>query len=288
MAIKILINGLLQYDSGKTWFIIGLSKALSRIGYKLGVYKPLSGHNGWIQFHTILESIKRKILICEDVLKYIHYIDREIDIKLTNPIDFLLVPIDIKRYKDDPFKYINLLDNQYLQTVLIRISDYRENFSNYYRVDENFERSVESLKPWIRKLYEIFDPVNVDIKQLINILTLRYVDEILKYNLKKLDERNDIVLIESYNNASVPYKDIIKDIDLMISVTYGYIIKPYFKKAREFLINKLDEYLTTDHLIKDSGVEDMLRINVDSDPIKLSNHILEEIKEFNRILGLKK
>lgn len=94
--VKILISGLLVYDSGKTWLAISLAKRLKGYGHRVGIYKPIAGHNAWTQYKTVVISKKLGILVGEDVFNYISILGmgKEI-IPFMNPIDILLAPPEV-------------------------------------------------------------------------------------------------------------------------------------------------------------------------------------------------
>jgi len=283
MAINVLVNGLLERDSGKTWFTIALYNALRSRGYKVGIYKPISGHDGWRQFNTILESIKRSLLVGEDVLNYLNYTDLKYNIILINPIDFLLIPSDYKSYKSTS-EYITSLEDQYKQTILVRISNYEEGFTNYYRIPENYNRVMYSLRMWIDKLYGIFNPIDIDIRQLFNILSTKYIDKILDRSLEILSDENDYVLIEAFNNISTPYKNILRNIDVILTVTPGYIIKPRFKKAMELLKKDLGRYMTTEYLLAEAGVDRLINVPPSKNITELSNYIKNNWSKYQSLI----
>ena len=284
MALKILVNGLLEEDSGKTWTIISLYNALEERGFKVGIYKPISGHNGWRQFDTIIESINRKLLICEDALKYLKHTDIKYPVELINPIDFLLIPTDLNAYGNIS-EYIASLENQYRQGVMLRISSFKEGFTNHYMIKENYNKVVPSLKPWLEKLVRLLDPIEIDIKQLFDILSTNYVDKILNNDLEELDKDNDIVLIESFNNISVPYRKIIKHIDRILTVTPGYIIKLNLDKAIELLNERFEEYLNSEKLLSDAGIESLIRIPPNTSIPSLSSYLSSNWNSYKEIIN---
>ena len=282
MKMKILVNGLLENNSGKTWTILALHNALRSKGFRVGLYKPISGHSGWRQFNTVLKSIEKRILVCEDVLKYLEYTKAEYPIELINPIDFLLIPTDFNIFRSIS-EYLMSLENQYRQGVLVRISGFK-GATNHYRVIDNCDRVATSLKPWLDKLIKIFNPIDIDLKQLFNILSTEYVDKILDNSLKMLDKENDMVLIESFNNASIPYKKIIHYIDKILTVTPGYIIEPIISKAKKLLNEKLEKYLTSETLLSETGIQGITLIPPYENINKLSQHILQNWSNYKKTI----
>lgn len=58
MLMRILVNGLLPQNSGKTTFALSVVKVLKEIGMDVGVSKLVSGINGWYQYECIEKSLK--------------------------------------------------------------------------------------------------------------------------------------------------------------------------------------------------------------------------------------
>ncbi len=220
----ILINGLLPYDSGKTYLTIALARVLMDKGCNVLVYKPVAGHSAWYQFNTVINSLKYGILVGEDVVKYRELLGLKVKFELINPIDFLLAPLN-PRLLTNINEYLTLLGDQFSQLVLMRLSNCRNDITQYYVVEDNIVKIVPELKPWIKKLVEKFNPKPVSIEFLLNIVKSTHTSEILDYTLRELKERADIVIVESFNNAAIPYFNILDDVDLVLTVTPGYLFK---------------------------------------------------------------
>lgn len=279
MAYKILVNGLLTYDSGKTWFVIGLAKALLNKGYEVCVYKPIAGHNGWLQFNTIRESLRKKILMGEDVINFFKYNVVKDNISLINPVDFLLVPPDINKFSDIN-QYLNTLEDQYKESLLIRISDYKVDSTRYFKIVDNIKYIMSSLRRWIDKLTDVFRPINISLREFLKIFLSRDIDRILNYNLDVMNKKYDYVIIESFNNVSIPYKDLINYVDKIISITHGYSILPDSIKALEELKNNFSRYLTTDQLINEIGYNSVRELPAAVNPRDLSKYIMKNLSIF--------
>lgn len=285
MAVNVLVNGLLEMDSGKTWVTIGFYNALRRLGYSVGVYKPISGHNGWRQFNTVLESIKSRTLLCEDVIKYFKYTDIKYSPHLINPVDFLLVPADINNF-EDIYEYMSSLEDQYRQAILVRVSNYLGNRVDYYLIRENYRGIMPQIKPWIDKLIESLNPDEVDKKQLFDIVASDYLDKVLNRSLEKLSEENDYVFIESFNNASTPYKKAVDDVDILLTVTPGYIIRPRTDEALTLLKNSLEKYMVSSDLLNRSGIELIAELPPAKDPSQLSQYLTGNWSKYKELISI--
>lgn len=281
MSNVILVNGLLTYDSGKTWFTIALAELLRRKGNTVAIYKPIAGHSAWYQFPTVIESLKHGILIGEDVLKYKKLLGLNIDLELVNPIDLLLAPPNPKAYKNI-IKYINALEDQFHQVILFRISDYRNKATSHYIIRDNIDKIVPGLSYWIDKLIDKLNPKEILLTDLMRIMFSKKSLEILNRNLNILLENHDIVIVESFNDAAVPYIDVLDDVDVVFTVTPGYVFlldREEFKSVvKEYYLKYGDMGLRMSNLLGRIRILFDTFISPSTSPVELSYYI-EKINE---------
>jgi len=278
----VLVNGLLTYDSGKTYVAIALAKALVERGFKVSAFKPLAGHSAWYQFNTVLCSLKYGVLVGEDVLKYKDLLGLGSDIELVNPVDFLLAPLDpncFEKVED----YLNALCNQFEQLIMARISDCRSGATMYYVVEDNASRAVPGLRPWVKRLVEKFKPKPVSAERFFaDILAQRDIIGSLDYAFNALKSRAEVLVVESFNDAAVPFMDFLSDIDVVLTVTPGYLFKldpEGFKKAVKSSYSKLGERgLTLDLIFNDIDVESRISLPVVSSVSELATFISRHLE----------
>ncbi len=247
----VLVNGLLPYDSGKTWFSIALARGLMFKGFKVSMYKPIAAHSAWYQFLTVINSLKHGILVGEDIIKYISILGLNFSLELINPVDFMTAPLNPKLFSTSK-KYLASLEEFFEQIVLARVSTINEN-TKHYLIAANAEKTVNSLKPWIKKLCNKLKPETLSINKLLKIVYSRNVLETLDYNLEKLSEKSDIIIVESFSNASIPYYRFLEKVNMVLTVTPGYVFSlnvKEFKKAVQKLYRTLGDIgLRTDLII---------------------------------------
>jgi len=243
-CITVLVNGLLTYDSGKTFVSTALAKSLIERGFKVSVFKPLAGHSAWYQFNTVLHSLKYGVLVGEDVLKYKELLGLSSDLELMNPVDLLMAPLDptcFKKARD----YLDALCNQLEQLIMARVSDCRNRATRYYVIEDNASRVVPGLRPWVERLIKRFKPEPVTAKCFfVDVLTSCDITESLDYAFDVLKSRADVLVVESFNDAAVPLMDFLNDIDVVLTVTPGYLFKlnsEDFKKVVKSFYTKLGE-----------------------------------------------
>jgi len=251
----VLVNGLLTYDSGKTYVATALAKALIERGLKVSVFKPLAGHSAWYQFNTLLHSLEHGVLVGEDVLKYKELLNLSLDFELVNPVDLLLAPLDPNYFKKVG-DYLEALCNQFEQLIMARISDCRNRTTRYYVIEGNASRVVPGLRPWVERLIGRFKPEPITAKRFFaDILNSRDAIESLDYAFNTLKLRADVLVVESFNDAAVPLMNLLNDVDVVLTVTPGYLFRldpEDFKKVVKSFYSKLGERGLTLSLIFDS------------------------------------
>jgi len=218
----ILVNGLIPFDSGKTWLTISLARALRSYGYSVNVYKPVSGHNAWYQFNSLLTSMELGYLVCEDVIKYINSLDVRVDPRLVNPIDILLAPPDFRLF-NNANTYIEYFEDLLKQVVLARITYCSTGDSRHYLITGNYGRVPPTLREWLSKLAKLVNAEEVGVDELLSIMKSDGISNELRKCLTKLREGSDVVIVESFNDAAVPYTSVLDEVNLVITVAPAYV-----------------------------------------------------------------
>ena len=250
----ILVTGLLPFDSGKTWLSVAITREAKRKGLKAKIFKPIAGHNAWGQFKTVIESIKRRYLICEDALIYQTYLG-ENDLTKINPVDLLLAPPSIEHCKSLN-NFMALLTDTLKQVVCARLT--RHNGKTiHYLVHDHIEVTAEPLKSWLKKLAIRLDPhpISTSINDVIALLEGNDVDQELYEHLKGYSEEHDIVIVESFNNAAIPFTSMLNfDIDeVLVALPLHVLVldsKIFMHNAKQRLMNMGFKGLETDKVIE--------------------------------------
>jgi len=223
----ILINGLLEFDSGKTTLGLSLIHELIGRGLKVAAYKPIAGHNGWFQMKSLLNSIKHGVLVGDDAYKYYILMRKELPLELINPIDMLLAPPDLKDHRNVTY-YMNAFTNITDIVVLMRISSCTKGLrSTYYLISENFRYCIDSLKTLIDELVrKVRLRYNVKLISRAGFTNLvsdsKLIDEATRGCFDKYINY-DLTVVESYNNVVTPMRlDTIKP-SIVLTVTPGKV-----------------------------------------------------------------
>ncbi|MEM1526968.1 MAG: hypothetical protein QW775_05665 [Ignisphaera sp.] len=216
---RILISGLLVYDSGKTWVGTTLVKKLIEYGAKVGVFKPIAGHNAWSQFAAIIESFSRGLLVGEDVVKYANVVE-DMDIAMSNPIDVLLAPPDPQEYiAANVYSYLADLEDQFKQMVLARVSRCSNRLTQHLVFPKNLAKIAHPLRGRIEDLATKLNATVYSVDEFVKLLRKPEIEEELIKCLEIVEKERDIVLIESFNNALTPFRKILSKVDVIIIVT---------------------------------------------------------------------
>ncbi len=222
MTKVILITGLLAFDSGKTWFTYNVANYALSKGLRVSVYKPVAGHDAWTQYHTIEVSRELKLLLGHDVSLYAELLRVEPSkLHLINPIDLLLSPLDVGLYLNSVESFYRDMEDQFSRVVLSRVSKCRERTSSHFLVKENIARVPRFLRDEISSLAEELSAEAIDLKTLLSLLTSRKASIELSYCLEELAEGSDLILVESFNNAVLPYMDLRNSVSKIVVVSTG-------------------------------------------------------------------
>ncbi|MFN3267853.1 MAG: hypothetical protein ACK416_01185, partial [Zestosphaera sp.] len=201
MRSLVVVSGLLPYDSGKTFFTLALADYLRRLGYSVGVVKPVAAHSFWEQYEYFLESRELGVLVGEDVVRYARagFI---YDIDLQNPVDVMTAPHDLMKHPSLD-SYLTSLSSLVDQAVLARVSS--EKRRNYYVITDNLSRLSSHLVNEIRGFVSSLGGAEeVDNLQLYNKLVSREIDSLITDSTNTVISRHDVTLCESFSNALLP------------------------------------------------------------------------------------
>lgn len=222
--MRILINGGLPYDSGKTRFGLSLISSLAEVGLRVFPLKPVAGHNAWYSYSAVLRSVELNVLVGNDALSY--YEATGVRPEEINPLAVLLVPVELEKLDYSITKY-NLLMERGVP-VMIRLS--RGSSSTYlYNAPEYV---LEALKETLEKLKETFRPLSVSADELRSVL-----DEsgyLVEEEVRRSISTYDNVILESYNNASAPCFSC-SQVDYVFTVFPGRVFLLKGEEFRRFL-----------------------------------------------------
>ncbi|WP_440059549.1 ATPase [Thermogladius sp. 4427co] len=207
--MRILVSGLLAYESGKTTLVKGLFEEFLERGLKPGYFKPVAGHNGWYQPDTIENTVTTRLLIGHDA-----YIVAEIaglldKLPFVNPVDILTLPIDPYAEGYSFRSYIDDMSSSIKTTVLARFTSLTSaGISHTYLViGENIRRLPPVARGIFETVYNVVRGSGVFVET-----SVRYLEELLDNPLTYLQidsflnffKDYRVLLVEGYNDVAAP------------------------------------------------------------------------------------
>ncbi len=229
--MKILVTGLLPYESGKTSFVLSIADALKDIGLSPGYFKPVAGHSGWYQIDTLLRSIDLGILVGHDA-----YVVTE-KLGLLDIID-VISPLDIMTFPIDPFKegistrmYMDMMSSTNKISLIARITNVWKNGKRlerahtYIVAKDTYEKLTDTLKETVNELLEklrkpntVFIEANTSFIE--KILETPSTYELLDRILELLVDKYNPLIIEGYNDVAAPTPESLSA-DIVVIVAPG-------------------------------------------------------------------
>ncbi len=207
--MRVLIVGLLQFDSGKTSVAVSLVGEAVQRGVDVGVLKPVTAFSGWYHYPSLERSRRFGKLIGEDVYK-LHRVARSSDpIEFESPVVLMHMPPDPERveWQSSYFTALNMGE----QVVALRIT--KPDCTKHLYVPSNVERLTEIMRREAMSLIESLNPrpeESEDVEEFI-LNVGRFADECVEY----ICSRHELTVIESFNNASAPSEKS-KDVDVVL------------------------------------------------------------------------
>ncbi len=196
--MKVLIVGLLPFDSGKTSVALSLIGEAIQRGFDVGVVKPVTAFSGWYHYQSVRRSMEFGKLIGEDVYKLHNRAKNRDPIELESPVVLMHMPPDPERvdWQSSFFTALNLSE----QIVALRLTTPNE--TRHYYAPANLERLTRVLRDVAIELICSLNPKPMEIENLNKILLNvgKFADECVRY----ISSEHELTIIESFNNASAP------------------------------------------------------------------------------------
>ena len=290
--MRILVVGLIPYESGKTEFVSGLSSVLEQLGFKTGYFKPVAGHDGWYQYDTLLYSMDKKLLIGHDAYVIAEKLGLLDKLHLISPLDIFTLPVDPVKLGlnmhvyDDHMSYIGK------RVVIMRFTRFLDNEAkNYRHVYFVCRDTIDKLNNDLRRVYdELLTSLKTSESSFIDTVTSHVekllhtpqIYEIIDTYINYLGEY-DPLIIEGYNDVSSPTLG-------SLNVDYVFVVAPgkallYSGERYRMAVNLLS-YRGYPWMIKSSNVVEVVGkpLRTYDIPVKIYgdrlSRVFEEIVEF--------
>ncbi len=184
--MRILVNGLLPHDSGKTTMASSLIRVFRNLGYDVGFCKPISGINGWYQFKCIEESLKLGFLVGEDLIKLHKACESGDDLRVEGVVVSVVFP-------PDPIKVDFRTDYYSVHNpAVVRI------YEDHYYFPSSLKLLSKEVSKVVERMIERFKAEKHDDFNELFEEGLRFARKCFK------TLRHEVTIIESYNNVAKP------------------------------------------------------------------------------------
>ncbi|HWQ17082.1 MAG TPA: hypothetical protein VNL13_04525 [Sulfolobales archaeon] len=212
----------MPHESGKTTIAKALVGELVSRGYRVGVAKPVAGHNIWYQRLSVRNSYEHRILVGEDAVELKRVSGSEDPLEAINPLDIAVAPQDPEPYLKNLRSYHEALSSILLSAAMIRVSicEGKNIHTHHYIVEKRVERTPKSIKDLVLSIAEKVypKPIPIDPEALENLILTGYATAELCY--RYLSEKHQALVLESFNDAASPVTDP-GAVDLVLAVSPG-------------------------------------------------------------------
>jgi len=209
-SIKVLITGLLERKTGKTYLASAMLYALRTLGFKPGFFKPLSIHNWFTEYDTTVENLRFKSLFSKDVATLSRIVKMKDPYELLNPVDFLTAPLDPTVFINArvPDMYYSFSYDLLKTTLMARFTKYEDGvLYNKYLINEwALRRNIllvdEELIDRITRNADEITTIDAT-KAFVHLINKNFINSI-NTCLKAIENKYQIVVIESYGDLAWP------------------------------------------------------------------------------------
>ncbi|MEM1720428.1 MAG: hypothetical protein QW432_03575 [Desulfurococcaceae archaeon] len=238
----ILVTGLIPYDSGKTWFVLSSASYARSTGLRVGVFKPVAGHNLWYSPRTIKKSIELGLLVGNDVTLY--YENGFVkDPALNNPLAIATIPPDPRFYEQSMDTYMADLESMYSTAVLSRITNCRSKATRHYYYPESLKRAPPATRRTLEKMLLALHAEESSIDELVKYMESANSEESLNECLELIRGGNNVVFIESFNDAIAPYASLLGKVNAIVVVAPGRVfVYEDVKTLKELVVSNVEKY----------------------------------------------
>lgn len=267
--MRILVNGLLPFESGKTTFSLFILKEFKNSGIRIRPLKPVAGHNAWYSYNTLIRSQEIGLLAGNDALKY--YDESHLDVREINPFAALFSPVDLESLQYNIDYYNTLMSSGF--PVLVRISCGQD---DYYGIDYRnlVPRSISNA---LEQLFTQFQPHIISINEIRNIIDSSW--KIADACITRIFDNKENLLVESYNDASGPTNlSIYVDVVFLVTPGKAFAIKgDEFRKIVSFLVRP-PWLIKTSELIKYVKIDKSFELDlITSKNEKILDYLLHDL-----------
>ncbi len=299
MTKIILVNGILDYNSGKTSFISFYTSILTKNGISVLPFKPLSGHSFYFQFENTLNNVTQGNIISQDIQKLLASIKESstktpLPVEIHNPSHVLFGEKAISPYFDQemPRSYFSLRTRSV--PLMQRFTSLKNGEKhNEYLIRDDLEKLVPRLvinRSIFNQIYQNASKKEIQSKKTLPITNpfSKILQDSISSCYEKINQQNsDIVIIEGFNNAIFPPSIFTNynQIDLVLAVAPGSLIlcdTTKFLEITNILFNQVDllSSVTMEKVLDFITPERLIQIPIGINNSKFS----KDTKKFEKML----
>lgn len=277
MSTRIMIVGTSPFDSGKTTFTGLLFDEICRRGQRIEYFKPISAHNYWQRFSHTQDCVRQKKLFSADLAYMLAKYNTQLDEYILNPIHRMYVPIVSEKPLGSVPSTLGLAGPDSVIAI--------QRFSR--PLENGIETTTLAAEHLIEQGHLLLTTAELEAltsgTERVPIRTFeeiqRFENDVLEVNVnssfKKIEERAEIVLIESFNDTVWTWEGLNK-VDAVLVVGPGQVFSfdpERFRKAaflqkrpsmpiREVTFNRINDLLKVQSLTSWSptGIENLTEV----------------------------
>ncbi len=231
------------FDSGKTELSVLLVRALTQAGHSVEYFKPVSGHNYWLQHEHTRRCLEQGMLLSRDAARVREEFKPRTNALLSNPIHTLYVPARTSKPLKAPANTLALAG---WSSVLVM-----QRFSRPMsgKVDSTMlvaERLVEEEDVILTyedlgRLSHDTSVIEVDSLESVQTYEKEHFETTVKESFREVEKQADAVIIEGFNDSAWPF-DQLDSVDSVLVTGPGhvYAYDPEKFRRASFMMNRGD------------------------------------------------
>ncbi|NWF95752.1 MAG: hypothetical protein HXY34_06385 [Candidatus Thorarchaeota archaeon] len=259
MATRILITGILPFDSGKTSLARQLVQGFVDSGVRTEYFKPTSGHNYWYRSEHTAKCVDEGLLYSFDLRRLVELLPSGVPVQLRNPVHSLFCPAVLDDRTRAPVTTLGLAGWE-SHLVMQRFTRPRTmGHEDTVLVAERLVREGLVLISEREVAQLVGDAARVSVESLDDCLGFEQVhlEECVSECFAFLEKRADTIVVESFNDSVWPWSGL-SSVDMVLSVGPGQLFHYSAAKVRA----AADLYTREGHSTREvtfSRVSDLIR-----------------------------
>ncbi|TXT55921.1 MAG: hypothetical protein BAJATHORv1_30304 [Candidatus Thorarchaeota archaeon] len=241
MVERILLTGMLSFESGKTHVAKQLAARFHSEGLKVEYFKPISGHNFWYRYEHSKQCIEREQLVSKDATRVREIIKPSTAAEMANPIHRLFVPMIITRPGEILHNTLGLAGWDSIFAIQ-RFSTPQENgITHVFLVARSLidQDNLIIRSEDIRSLVGENKVIPVENMEQVQNFENAYYETTVDSAFRRVERDSDVVIIESFNDSIWPWEGL-DNVDQVYVIGPGQMFRydpEKFRKA-SFLMHR--------------------------------------------------